>query len=241
MTAPATYPSLHGRTALVTGAAGGIGRAICAALSAQGVTVYASDRTLPEAQSGCIPLVLDVTDPEDWAAAMARISQEAGKLDVVVNNAGIYAPASLEAETAEGFDRIMKINQFGTFWGMKAALPLLSEGASIVNLSSIGGMVGYGGTFGYAGAKWSVRGMTRSAARELAPRKIRVNTVCPGVIDTPMFYENDPAQLDAFLETVPLGGLGKPEDIANAVLFLASDQAAYVTGSDILVDGGLIA
>lgn len=237
----ATYPSLSGRTALVTGAGGGIGHAICTALLAQGVTVFASDLNTPEAPESAIPVKLDVTSTEDWQAVTDLISQETGALHILVNNAGIYAPASLTGETEEGFRRIMEINQFGTFWGMKSALPLMDRGASIVNLSSIGGMVGYNGTFGYAGAKWSVRGMTRSAARELAPKGIRVNTVCPGVIETPMFYENDPAQLATFKDSVPLQRLGAPADIARAVLFLASDDAAYITGSDLLVDGGMLA
>jgi 3alpha(or 20beta)-hydroxysteroid dehydrogenase len=132
-------------------------------------------------------------------------------------------------------------NQFAIFWGMKCAVPLMTLGGSIINLSSIGGMAGYKGTFAYAGTKWAVRGLTRSAARELAPLRIRVNSVCPGVIDTPMFYENDPALLDQFLTSIPLGALGKPADIAAAVAFLASDQASYVTGTDILVDGGMLA
>lgn len=240
MSVTATYPCLKGRTALVTGAGGGIGDAICKSLVAQGVTVFASDRSKPRVE-GCNLLELDVTCQSQWAHAFERISTEAGKLDVLVNNAGIYAPASLNAETAEGFSRIMDVNQFGTFWGMKASLPVLSDGASIINVSSIGGMVGDEGSIGYTGSKWSVRGMTRSAARELSQRRIRVNTVCPGIIDTPMFYENNPDQAKELLTSVPLGVLGQPEDIANAILFLASDQSRYITGSDILVDGGYMA
>ncbi|EAQ02098.1 putative short chain dehydrogenase [Pseudooceanicola batsensis HTCC2597] len=239
----ASYPSLSGRTALVTGAAGGIGQAICQRLAGQGVTLYAGDLkqvSIPTLD-GLISLELDVTSTEDWAAAAERIRADGRVLDILVNNAGIYAPASLENETGDGFRRLTDINQFGVFWGMKSAAPLMPEGGAIVNLSSIGGMVGYNGTFGYAASKWAVRGMTRSAARELAPRRIRVNSICPGVIDTPMFYENDPAQLATFRETVPLGNLGKPEDIANAVAFLASDEAGYITGTDLLVDGGMLA
>lgn len=236
-----SYPSLSGRIALITGASGGIGQAICQTLLSQGMTVYASDRAAPQGPDGVTVLALDVTSTENWEAAIARIGREQDALHVLVNNAGIYAPASLEAETEDGFRSLSDINQFGVFWGMKTALKLMGKGGSIINLSSIGGMVGYNGTFGYAAAKWGVRGMSRSAARELAPKGIRVNTVCPGVIDTPMFYENDPAQLDTFQTTVPLGRLGDPMDIARAVKFLASDDAGYITGSDLLVDGGMLA
>jgi 3alpha(or 20beta)-hydroxysteroid dehydrogenase len=239
---------LAGRTALVTGAARGIGAAVAARLMSEGARVYAGDLLEEEGRAiakGCGPgyvfQKLDVTDEAEWAAMMERIAREAGRLDILVNNAGIYGPASLQDESAAGFRRLFEINQFAIFWGMKCAVPLMTLGGSIINLSSIGGMVGYKGTFGYAGTKWAVRGLTRSAARELAPLRIRVNTVCPGVIDTPMFYENDPALLNQFLATIPLGALGKPHDIASAVAFLASDEAAYVTGSDILVDGGMLA
>ena len=239
---------LAGRVALVTGAARGIGAAIAARLIADGARVYAGDLLEEEGRAmaaglngACSFQRLDVTDEAEWAAMMERIAREAGRLDILVNNAGIYCPASLQDESAAGFRRMFEINQFAIFWGMKCAVPLMTLGGSIINLSSIGGMVGYNGTFAYAGAKWAVRGMTRSAARELAPLKIRVNTVCPGVIDTPMFYENDPALLNQFLASIPLGALGKPNDIAFAVAFLASDQSRYVTGTDLLVDGGMLA
>ncbi|MDQ0393298.1 SDR family NAD(P)-dependent oxidoreductase [Labrys monachus] len=239
---------LAGRIALVTGAARGIGAAVATRLAADGAQIYAGDILEEEGRALAARLGpqaafqrLDVTDEAQWAAMMERIAREAGRLDILVNNAGIYGPASLQDESAAGFRRLFEINQFSIFWGMKCAVPLMTLGGSIINLSSIGGMVGYKGTFGYAGTKWAVRGLTRSAARELAPLRIRVNTVCPGVIDTPMFYENDPALLNQFLESIPLGALGKPTDIASAVAFLASEQAAYITGSDILVDGGMLA
>jgi 3alpha(or 20beta)-hydroxysteroid dehydrogenase len=239
---------LAGRTALVTGAARGIGAAVAARLIADGARVYAGDlleedgRALAERYGPAYAFQkLDVTDEAEWAAMMERIARETGRLDILVSNAGIYGPASLQDESAAGFHRLFEINQFAIFWGMKCAVPLMTLGGSIINLSSIGGMVGYKGTFGYAGTKWAVRGMTRSAARELAPLRIRVNTICPGVIDTPMFYENDPSLLNQFLASIPLGALGKPSDIASAVAFLASDEAAYVTGTDILVDGGMLA
>ncbi|SEQ19009.1 3alpha(or 20beta)-hydroxysteroid dehydrogenase [Faunimonas pinastri] len=247
MIEPTEMQPLAGRVALVTGGAQGIGAAVAARLAADGAHVFIGDIRAPAegatASVGERPvfLPLDVTSEADWGAAMERVARDCGRLDILVNNAGIYGPASLQDETAAGFRRLFEINQFAIFWGMKSAVPLMTLGGSIINLSSIGGMVGYKGTFGYAGTKWAVRGLTRSAARELAPLKIRVNTVCPGVIDTPMFYENDPSLLNQFLETIPLGALGKPTDIASAVAFLASENACYITGSDILVDGGMLA
>ena len=235
---------LAGRVALVTGAARGIGAAVAMRLAADGAEVFAGDLLDAPAEGLGERITfqrLDVTSEADWAAMMERIARETGRLDILVNNAGIYGVAPLQEETAAGFRRLFEINQFAIFWGMKSAVPLMTLGGSIINLSSIGGMVGYKGTFGYAGTKWAVRGLTRSAARELAPLKIRVNTVCPGVIDTPMFYENDPALLNQFLQSIPLGALGKATDIASAVAFLASEQSAYITGSDILVDGGMLA
>lgn len=239
---------LAGRIALVTGAARGIGAAVVERLVADGATVYAGDvleeegRDLTARLDGaCVFQRLDVTAEAEWAGAMERIARETGRLDILVNNAGIYGPATLQDDTAAGFRRLFEINQFAIFWGMKCAVPLMGLGGVIVNLSSIGGHVGYKGTFGYAGTKWAVRGLTRSAARELAPQKIRVNSVSPGVIDTPMFYENDPALLDQFLASIPLGALGRPADIAAAIAFLVSDQAAYITGTDLMVDGGMLA
>lgn len=236
---------LAGRIALVTGAAGGIGWATCLRLIAEGATVYAGDLKLPdittEGGAGPVRLELDVTSTESWAAAMERVRADHGRLDILVNNAGIYAPALIESETPEGFRRMMEINQFGVFWGMKSAAALMGMGGAIINLSSIGGIVGYRGTFSYTASKWAVRGMSRSAAREFAPRGIRVNTISPGVIDTPMFHENDPAQAEAFVASVPLGKLGQPRDVADAVAYLASDEARYVTGAELLVDGGILA
>ncbi len=240
---------LAGRIALVSGGARGIGAAVVERLAHEGAAVFIGDVLLPEAEqladrlgASVIAHKLDVTRTEDWAAIMGAVSARFGRLDILVNNAGIYGPAGLEAETEAGFRRLFDINQFGVFWGMKSAVTLMGEqGGSIINLSSIGGHVGYNGTFGYAGTKWAVRGMTRSAARELAPRKIRVNSVSPGVIDTAMFYENDPELAGQFLATVPAGKLGKPQDIASAVAFLASDEAGYISGADILVDGAILA
>ncbi|NPD14890.1 SDR family oxidoreductase [Xinfangfangia sp. D13-10-4-6] len=236
---------LAGKIALVTGAAGGIGRETCLRLIAEGASVYAADLRLPDFPPaegpGPIGLLLDVTSTESWAAVMKRIKADHERLDILVNNAGIYAPALIESETPEGFRRMSDINQFGVFWGMKSAAALMGDGGAIVNLSSIGGMVGYRGTFSYTASKWAVRGMSRSAAREFAPRGIRVNTISPGVIDTPMFHENDLAQAGAFIASVPLGKLGQPRDIADAVVYLASDEARYVTGAELLVDGGILA
>jgi 3alpha(or 20beta)-hydroxysteroid dehydrogenase len=230
----------EGKTALVTGASGGIGQAICEKLIAEGAHVYAADIKEQPGTIG-IFLGLDVTSEQDWAAAVGHVRAQHTHLDVLVNNAGIYAPRVLADETAESFARLFAINQLGPFLGMKVAAPLMPKGASIVNVSSTAGLIGTPDSIGYGATKWAVLGLTRSAAKSLASRGIRVNTVCPGAIDTPMVHENSDAVLARLESGIPLGHLGSAHDVAEVICFLASSEARYITGTEVVVDGGAVA
>src|SRR5690606_5045406 len=161
-------------------------------------------------------------------------------LDILVNNAGIYHPGRIEDGPLDQVQRQFLVNQFGTYLGMRhAAAPMRAAGGgAIVNISSIAGQVGFPGAAAYVGSKWAVRGMTKTAAIELAPDHIRVNSVHPGFIDTPMLENNPPETNQAGIEATPLKRLGKPEEIAAAVAWLCGPDAAFVTGSEVTVDGG---
>lgn len=238
------------RLAIVTGAGSGIGLAIATALVGDGLSVVLADideaagkEAAAKLGDGAIFARCDVSDHESWSELAAFAEAEHGGLDVLVNNAGIYAPNTIADETPEGFLRIVEVNQLGVFLGMQMAVPLMRKrgGGSIVNISSTGGLRGYPGTIAYASTKWAVRGMTKVAAQELAPDRIRVNSVHPGLSETRMAYENTPELLDALKRSIPLGRLGRPEEIAAMVCFLASDAASYVTGAEMVVDGAATA
>ncbi len=181
---------------------------------------------------------LDVTEPEQWNAAVATAVGEFGKLDVLVNNAGIVNGNSLRRFELEQWRRILDVNLTGTFLGMQAVVdPMIAAGGgSIVNVSSIEGLRGAPWAHGYVATKWGVRGLAKSAALELAHHNIRVNSLHPGLIRTPMT-----ADIPDDLVTIPLGRPAQPEEVATFVLFLASDESSYATGSEFVVDGGLVA
>ncbi len=245
---------LDGKVALVTGGARGMGEAHCRLLAAEGARVAVCDVVDDEAQAvaeaigkTAIALHLDVTSEADWARAVAATIDAFGKLDVLVNNAGITAIAPLEEMTLQQYRDVTEVNQTGVFLGMKAAIAPMKAagGGSIVNVSSIDGLVGMNLVMGYLASKWAVRGMTRGAAMELAPYGIRVNSVHPGFIHTRMGNPDGRAETRGFLdawakEAVPIGRAGEPEDIARLVVFLASDESSYSTGSEFVADGGLI-
>ncbi len=180
---------------------------------------------------------LDVADPDAWEAAVALAQQEFGLLNVLVNNAGIVNGGPLQKFDIDKWRRILDVNLTGTFLGMRAVVePMIAAGGgSIVNVSSIEGLRGAPWAHGYVASKWGVRGLAKSAALELAPHKIRVNSLHPGLIRTPM-TENIPDDL----VTIPLGRPAQPEEVATFVLFLASDESSYATGSEFVVDGGLV-
>ena len=233
------------RVALVTGAARGQGAAIVQRLRADGFKVAACDLAADELKAsvtalgdaGVIAVPLDVTAEEQWASAVAEVLDTFGALSTLVNNAGVLHRASLSDETAEGFERSWRVNTLGPFLGMRACLPALSEaeGASIVNTCSTGAIRPFPNHAAYGSSKWALRGLTQIAAAELASSGIRVNAVLPGAVETPMLDEKTQARLVA---TSVAGRIGKPMEIADAVAFLVSDRAAFITGSELVVDGG---
>jgi 3alpha(or 20beta)-hydroxysteroid dehydrogenase len=183
----------------------------------------------------------DVTSEPDWHSAVAKALSLFGKVDILVNNAGVFHPAALGETSVESFELHYRVNQLGVFLGMKSVIAAMkANGAgSIVNISSAAGMRGYPGMISYCGSKWAVRGMTQSAAAELAPHRIRVNSIHPGLVDTPMLADHKPEELEAFKAAVPLGEMATPEDVARLVVYLGSDESSNMTGSALVIDGGL--
>jgi NAD(P)-dependent dehydrogenase (short-subunit alcohol dehydrogenase family) len=253
---------LKGRVALVTGGARGLGAAAARALAAKGAKVVVSDvRDGQEAAAAVDGAYVkhDVTSEEEWIAAVAFAKKEFGGLDILVNNAGVFWMKPLPMETLEGFRKMQQINVEGVFLGLKHAIPAIAErahqwdgGGAVVNLSSVAGIVGAPNIIAYNASKGAVRLMTKSAALEFAAQKVRVNSVHPGIIDTPMMAEaakvietmtgqGANTTRTQFASRHPLGRMGRDTDVANAVVFLASDAAAFMTGAELVVDGGMTA
>jgi 3alpha(or 20beta)-hydroxysteroid dehydrogenase len=225
------------RVALVTGAARGQGAAIVERLRKDGFRVAACDLLvddLAEVADGVIAVPLDVTSQEQWAAAVNLTIDRFGALTTLVNNAGVLHRASLAEETPPGFETSWRVNCLGPFLGIQASLNALrqAEGASIVNTCSTGAVRPFPDHAAYGSSKWALRGLTQITAAELAPSGIRVNAVLPGPVETPMLDESTQTRLAAS------GRLGKPMEIADAVAFLVSEQASFITGSELVVDGG---
>lgn len=253
---------LTGRVALVTGGARGLGAAAAKALTAKGAKVVVSDIRDGEETAAAINGAFvqhDVTSEEEWIAAIAFAKQTFGGLDILVNNAGVFWVKPMASETLETFRKMQAINVEGVFLGLKHAIPAITErahqwdgGGAVVNLSSVAGIVGGPNILAYNASKGAVRLMTKGAALEAAPLKVRVNSVHPGIIDTPMMAEaatvlekvtgqGANAIRDNFANRHPLGRMGRDTDVANAVAFLASDAAAFITGTELVVDGGMTA
>ena len=232
------------RVALVTGAARGQGLAIVRRLRQDGVLVAAGDvlvdelrRAWPEAgDPDVLALELDVTSEPSWQAAMGAVEERFGGLNVLVNNAGYLNGRTFLDETAENFERQWRVNTFGPFAGMRAALPLLRKAHSpaIVTTLSVAAHRSPGMNVGYTASKWAARGLTLTAAAELAPLGIRVNAVLPGPIATPMLGA---AAIGRLAAVQPIGRIGQPEDIAELVAFLASPAAAFLAGAEVVADG----
>jgi 3alpha(or 20beta)-hydroxysteroid dehydrogenase len=226
--------NLEGKVVVVTGAARGQGEAEVLALRAGGATVVATDVLPFEGRH------LDVTSPEEWASLASWISAEHGRVDALVNNAGVAARERLPHVSLETWDQTFAINVTGPMLGIQALVPLMPPGSSIVNICSVAAMSGHAAA-AYTASKWALRGLTRSASLELGSRGIRVNAVMPGLIDTPLMASASPAFTDAALAEIPLGRVGRPEDVAPTVVFLVSDDSAYYNGAEIVIDGGLTA
>jgi NAD(P)-dependent dehydrogenase (short-subunit alcohol dehydrogenase family) len=249
---PPDQGRLDHKVVLVTGGDGGIGAETVRRFAREGATVVAADLQEPAglADPGDGPprvhrRRLDVTDEGEWDAVVGWIRQELGRLDALVHTAGIATSRPLLETSLAEFQRVFDVNATGTFLGIRAVAPLMTEGGggSIVTLSSINGLLGATGLTSYSTSKFAVRGLTKVAALELAEANIRVNAICPGSIATPITDSPDFADKDwaAYTATIPLGRRGAPADVAELALYLASDAGSYVTGTEITVDGGIAA
>jgi 3alpha(or 20beta)-hydroxysteroid dehydrogenase len=242
---------LDGKVAIVTGGARGQGGAEATLFRAEGAQVVVTDVLQAEGQAlaeeiGATFVAHDVRSEEAWADVVGRTVELHGRVDVLVNNAGIFQRAKLLDTDLEMYRRIVDVNQVGVFLGMKAVAPVMIEhgAGSIVNISSVAGLRAAAGGFAYGASKFAVTGMTKSAAMELARHGIRVNSIHPGIIETDMITEvtgGNAERHDRFVRSVPLRRGAEPSEVARLALFLASDDASYCTGSEFVVDGGMTA
>jgi 3alpha(or 20beta)-hydroxysteroid dehydrogenase len=240
---------LTDKVALITGAARGMGAAIATLFASEGAQVVLTDVLDAEGAATAAQIGpraryrhLDVSSEAGWTGLAAEIDADFGGLDILVNNAGIVRFQPILDTTLDEYMLVTRINQVGTFLGMRSAIPLLKKrgGGSIVNISSVDGLKGSDNMISYASSKWAVRGMTKVAAMELGRDGIRVNSIHPGSIQsamTPGPDEND--MVRAYVERLPIPRIGKVDDVANTALFLASEMSSYTTGAEFTIDGGL--
>ncbi len=240
---------LAGKVALVTGGSRGIGRAIAQKLHDAGakVAIVARDEArakgvAAELGAGVIAVAADVADPAQVTAAVEQVEKGLGPVDILVNNAGVTRDGLLVRMSDQDWDTVLDANLKGAFNMMKAVTRgmMKRRDGRIINISSVVGITGNPGQANYSASKAGLIGLTQSVARELASRNIRVNAVAPGFIDTDMTRELNDEQRKKLLEQIPLARLGSGDDVANAVVFLASDQASYITGQVLVVDGGMV-
>ncbi|RJG46151.1 glucose 1-dehydrogenase [Mesorhizobium sp. DCY119] len=235
--------SVSDKVVLISGAAKGMGANEARAFAAAGAKVVLGDVLDGEAnrlaaelgESRAIAVHLDVSKTEDWAAAVKVAAERFGRLDVLVNNAGILRFSAIENCSDEEWEQVLAVNLGGVFKGIRAVIPLMKAagGGSIINISSTAGLKGFSGVPAYISSKFGVRGLTKAAAIELAPFNIRVNSVHPGNIDTEMV-----AGLYPDFKHVPMNRLGRPEEISKLVVFLAGDDSSFSTGAEFVADGG---
>jgi 3alpha(or 20beta)-hydroxysteroid dehydrogenase len=231
-----------GPVAIVTGAAAGQGAAHVRRLAADGFRAVATDITDPsQAAHGADCRALDVADEQQWSELVAAVLAEFGRIDVLVNNAGIAGPsAPIDATTLAVYQQVIAVNQIGCFLGMRAVIPAMRDArsGSIINISSIAGMGGAPGRISYQASKWAIRGMTRSAAVELADYGVRVNAIVPGWVDTQM-AANAVLPVEQLAAGIPIGRIADASEISALVSFLASPESRYITGTDVVIDGGI--
>ena len=247
---------LENKIALISGGARGMGAAEAILFASEGAKVVIGDvleeegrqteAQINESGGECLFLRLDVTSESNWQDAIATTVSRFGKLDILVNNAGIFPPGTVEDTSAETWDQVMEINAKGVFLGTKHAIPEMRKagGGSIVNISSIAGLIGARSAAAYGASKGAVRIFTKSTAIQYAAEGIRANSVHPGIIDTPMtattIFDSE-EQREFQIARTPLRRLGNAGDVASGVLFLASDESSFMTGSELVIDGGLTA
>lgn len=243
---------LEGKVALITGAARGQGAAAARRFVAEGARVMLTDVLVQECEElaqelgdGAAVQILDVVDENSWVAAVQATEKHFGRLDILINNAGVLAFQPIEHMSLEEYMRVINVNQVGVWLGMRAVLPALREagGGSIVNTSSVSGLRGVAYGSAYSASKFAVRGMTKVAALEFGQYSIRVNSVHPGGVETPMVTSVADSSVDgaAIYKGLPLGRIGQPNEVAEMLLFLASDRSSYCTGFEFVVDGGMTA
>jgi len=243
---------LENKVALISGGARGMGAVEAKLFAEEGAKVIIGDMLeeegrkveakINEAGGECVFVSLDVSSEEAWQNAVNEAVSRYGKLDILVNNAGIYRAHNVEETTSDEWDQVMDINAKGVFLGTKHAIPAMRDagGGSIVNISSVAGLVGSRATSAYNASKGAVRLLTKSTAIQYAADGIRANSVHPGTIETPMTegFLADPSMRQDRMDRTPIGRLGKPEDVAYGALFLASEEASFMTGSELVIDGG---
>ena len=242
---------LDGKVALITGGARGQGEQEARLFASEGARVVVTDvldddgkQTAADIGAAATFHHHDVTSEAEWASVVDAVLAEHGQIDVLVNNAGIFQVLPLLMTSEADYRKVIDVNQIGVFLGMKAVLPHMIERqrGSVINISSVAGLIGSPGTFAYSASKWAVRGMTRSAAKEVAPFGVRVNSIHPGIIDTAMIDQlDDLGVMPAVMERIPTGRKADAIEVARLALYLASDDSAYSNGSEFIVDGGMTA
>lgn len=235
---------LENKIALVTGAGGGIGNAVANLFTAHGATVIALDLAFVEPMDESVECIIhDIRDERSWHEVVADIIARYGRVDILVNSAGVIRYAGITEVTDEEWDLVIGVNETGTWLGMRAVIPAMvsTGGGSIVNISSGWGLAAGANVAAYHASKGAIHGLTRTAALEFASDRVRVNTVAPGWIHSPMSHAQAADINASVIASIPLGAGGQPTDIAYGCLYLASDEAGFVTGADLVIDGGALA